>query len=98
MTNSIALLATQSSEMTMSSLEIAALTGKEHKNVLRDIRAMLEELEIGVLSFEHSYLSEQKKQMPCFNLPKRECMILVSKYSIKRRGAIIARWHTRDDT
>ena len=97
MTNSIAFLATQSSEMTMSSLEIAALTGKEHKNVLRDIRAMFEELEIGVLSFEHSYLSEQKKQMPCFNLPKRECMILVSGYSIKLRAAIIDRWQELED-
>ena len=32
--------------LTMSSLEISKLTGKEHKNVLADIRAMLEGLEI----------------------------------------------------
>ena len=31
--------------VTMSSLEIAELTGKEHKNVLRDIRFMLAELQ-----------------------------------------------------
>ena len=31
-------------QLTMSSLEIAELTGKEHKNVIRDIRVMLDEL------------------------------------------------------
>ena len=97
MTNSIALLATQSSEMTMSSLEIAKLTGKEHKNVLRDIRTMLEELEIDQLRFERSYLSAQNKQMPCFNLPKHECMVLVTGYSIKLRSAVLRRWQELED-
>ena len=78
--------------MTMSSLEIAKLTGKEHFNVLVDIRKMLEELELGDLKFQDTYLSAQKKQMPCFNLPKRECFILVSGYNLKLRAAIIDRW------
>ena len=56
MNTQIAILASQSTEMSMSSLEIAKLTGKEHKNVLRDIRTMLEELEIDQLRFERSYL------------------------------------------
>ena len=92
MKTSIALMASQSSEMTMSSLEIAKLTGKEHFNVLVDIRKMLEELELGDLKFQDTYLSAQKKQMPCFNLPKRECFILVSGYNLKLRAAIIDRW------
>ena len=57
-------IATLDNILTMSSVEIAELTGKEHKNVLRDIRKMLEELELGELSFERSYLSAQNKQMP----------------------------------
>ena len=73
MTNSIALLATQSSEMTMSSLEIAKLTGKDHKNVLADIRKMLNELEITELSFQLSYKDSTGRSLPCFNLPKHEC-------------------------
>ncbi|QGU72595.1 hypothetical protein CUC34_17880 [Shigella flexneri] len=33
--------------VSMTSVEIAELTGKEHRNVLRDIRKMLEELNAG---------------------------------------------------
>ena len=97
MTNSIALLATQSSEMTMSSLEIAKLTGKEHYNVLRDIRNMLEELEINALSFEGVYSDAKKEQRKCFNLPKHECMVLVTGYSIKLRSAVLLRWQELED-
>ena len=53
---------------------------------------MLEELELGASKFGDTYLSAQNKQMPCFNLPKRECFILVSGYNIKLRAAIIDRW------
>ena len=55
MTNSISLLATQPAEMTMSSLEIAALTGKRHDNVMADIRNMLEELGLATPEFSGVY-------------------------------------------
>ena len=35
----------------MSSLEIAELTGKEHRNVMSDIRKMLDELNIDAAMF-----------------------------------------------
>lgn len=92
MNNSITILASQSAEMTMSSLDIAKLTGKEHRNVLRDIRTMLEELEIGALKFEQSYLDAQNKPQPMFVLPEEECMILVSGYSTKLRQIIVKEW------
>ena len=97
MTNSIALLATQSSEMTMSSLEIAKLTGKEHYNVLRDIRNMLEELDLKPLSFEGLVKMPSGQTSTTFNLPKRECMVLVTGYSIKLRAAVIDRWQELED-
>ena len=97
MTNSIAFLATQSSEMTMSSLEIAKLTGKEHYNVLRDIRNMLEELDLKPLSFEGLVKMPSGQTSTTFNLPKHECMVLVTGYSIKLRSAVLRRWQELED-
>lgn len=77
--------------LTMSSLEIAELTSKEHKNVLADIRNMLEQL--GILAAEFSAVRIVRgKEYEIFNLPKRECLILVSGYSATLRAKIIDRW------
>lgn len=79
----------------MSSLEIAELTGKEHRGVLRDIRNLLSELhgEGGMHSFEHTHTNPQNGQIyPIFNLPKRESLILVSGYNVQMRARIIDRW------
>ena len=46
--------------LTMSSLEIAKLTDKEHFHVLRDIERILEEVGIRASIFLGSYLSKQK--------------------------------------
>ena len=75
---------------TMSSLEIAQLTGKEHRNVLRDIRTMLEELysEKGIPNFGDTYLNEQNGQKyPVFNLPKQECLTLLHGYKFMSNEA-----------
>lgn len=80
--------------ITMSSREIAELTGKRHDHVMRDIRAMLVDLhgENGLPNFGASYINEQNKEQPCFNLPKRESLILVSGYNVHMRATIIDRW------
>ena len=78
--------------LTMSSLEISKLTGKDHKNVLRDIREMLEGLEIDTAQFSAVYKADNKQMYEKFDLPKRECFILVSGYNLKLRAAIIDRW------
>ena len=75
-----------------ANLMVPQLTGKPHDNVLQDIRRIIEEVGIGELRFESSYLSEQNKSLPCFNLPRLECDLVVSGYSAKYRLAIIDRW------
>ena len=77
---------------TMSSLEIAKLTNKRHDNVMSDIRAMLESLEIQSTEFSGDYKDSKGRTYSCFNLPKRETLILVSGYNVVLRAAIIDRW------
>ena len=83
-----------SNSATMSSVEISKLTGKEHRNVLADIRTMFLALygDAGYAEFSAVYKNQQGMEFPCFNLPKREALILTSGYSIKQRAAIIDRW------
>ena len=78
---------------TMSSLQIAEITGKEHRNVTRDIRKTLEQAEIDPLKFEHTTYDLFGRPQKCYNLPRFECDLVVSGYSVKYRAAIIRRWH-----
>ena len=77
---------------TMSSREIAELTGKDHKNVLADIREILDTLLINCADFSAQYKDASGKMNPMFVLPKRETLILVSGYSVAMRAKIIDRW------
>jgi len=77
---------------TMSSFEIAELTNKRHDNVMVDIRKMLEELKLAAPEFSGTQNYGNNNTREIFNLPKRECDILISGYEIKYRAAIIDRW------
>ena len=81
-----------SEPLTMSSREIAELTGKRHDNVVRDIRTMLEALEKDVLSFEAIYKDAYGREQQQFLLPKDLTLTLVTGYDVKRRHAINVRW------
>jgi len=80
-----------SDNLTMSSREIAELTGKRHADVLRDIRAMFKELEIGERKFASSYFDSQDKERPVINLNHDLTMTLITGYSIKLRHAVVER-------
>ena len=76
----------------MSSLEIAELTGTEHRHVLDKIRSTLEECGIEPAEFSAGYKAGNGQIQPCFNLPRRECDLIIAGYSAKYRLAIIDRW------
>ena len=69
--------------VTMTSLEIAELTWKNHSDVLRDIRNMLTRLELGQSIFAESYKNSQNKDQPMFRLDKRRVQILIMGYEPK---------------
>lgn len=77
---------------TMSSLEIAELTTKEHRNVVVDILKMLDDLGSQGADFSAPYKMPSGQSTTIYNLPKRECLILVSGYNLKLRAGIIDRW------
>lgn len=81
-------------EQTITSLEVAELTGKEHKNIIRDIRYILSQLEDGAgLNFELSeYKDSTGRTLPCYRLTKEGCLCLVSGYDANLRMKIINRW------
>lgn len=78
---------------TMSSLQIAEITGKPHRNVTGDIARILVEAGIDAQGFLHTYRDSQNREQPCYHLPRFECDLVVSGYSVQYRAAIIRRWH-----
>lgn len=78
--------------VTMSSREIAELTGKRHDNVVRDIEKMLAENQIDRLKFEGVYLDAKGEQRKCYNLPKDLTITLVAGYRSDLRLKIVRRW------
>ncbi|OCG62450.1 hypothetical protein A9G48_08540 [Gilliamella sp. wkB18] len=87
----------QNKVLTMSSREIAELTNKEHRNVKRDIKNMLEQLNISVLSFEQTYKDVQNKQQVEYLLPKKYIECLLTGYSIPLRMKVIDRMHELEE-
>ena len=76
----------------MSSVEVSELTSREHKNVMRDIRDLLDQ-GVSQLNFElTSYRDKQGKERPCYKLTKKGSLILASGYNAVLREKIIDRW------
>lgn len=84
--------ATINAKETISSLEIAELTGKQHSHLLRDIRQLLDQ-GIDASNFGLVEYSDAKGEMrPCYNITKKGCLILASGYNPLLREKIINRW------
>ena len=93
--NSSVVLAAQSSDMgakEMSSLEIAELTGKQHSNVMRDIRTLLDQ-GVNQINFELvDYIDKKGEKRSMYKLTKKGSLILASGYNAVLREKIIDRW------
>lgn len=77
--------------VTMSSREIAELTEKRHADVMRDVRVMLADLEIGESKFAFTYTDSQNKDRPEFRLDRDLTETLLLGYSAPLRLKVIRR-------
>lgn len=88
-------ISTQTTQ-TMLSTEIATLTSKEHKNVLRDIREVIEQLGDGsILSSgfkSTTYVAGNGKNEVCYRLDYEATMIIMTGYDVTARAKVIKRW------
>jgi anti-repressor protein len=79
---------------TISSKVIAEITGKQHSNVMQDVRNLLDQLgdEKGGLTFQlSSYFGDNGKQNAMYELTKKEALLLASGYNAILRLKIIDR-------
>ena len=82
----------------MTSLEIAELTGKQHKDLMKAIRnmepawekvhgrkfaLMFREVKIGNGAVRHD---------PCYQLTKTECLYIATKFNDEARAKLVLRW------
>lgn len=81
-------------EETMSSLEIAQLTSKMHKHVLESIRAMEPAwVKIAGTKFRlGTYQDKNNQSRPCYELTKRECLYVATKFNDEARAKLVLRW------
>ena len=81
-------------QQTMTSLEIAELTGKQHKNVMQAIRNMEPAWEkVNGLKFQLVEYRDQKGELrPCYQLTKTECLYIATKFNDEARAKLVLRW------
>lgn len=82
-----------STVQTMSSKEIADLTGKEHFHVKRDIEVMLSQLNLDPSNFGCIFLDSMNREQKGYALDKELSICLVSGYNVQLRMSIIKRWN-----
>lgn len=81
-------------KQTMSSLEIAELTERNHRDVMRSIREMEPAWEkVSGRKFALAeYADAQGKQRPCYELTKTECLYVATKFNDEARAKLVKRW------
>lgn len=87
-------------EQTLDSREVAEMVGKEHKNLMRDVRSYVDEL--GQLKIEPSdffkentYQNSQNKTMPCYDITKKGCEFIAHKLTGIKGTEFTARYINR---
>ncbi len=82
---------------TITSLEIAELTGKQHNHLMRDIRKMeiawekVQESKFGLSSRTYQLPNGGTKEVPCYVLTKTECLYIATNFNDEARAKLVLR-------
>lgn len=94
-------ITSKDSLQTMSSIEISKLTGKLHKNVIRDCENLIQEYQkmfdllgsdLSSIIKTSTYKDLNNIDRPCYELSKQATLDLMTGYSLPLRHAINKRW------
>lgn len=78
---------------TMTSREIASLTGKKHMHVMRDCRMMFSALGIESAGYIQNWIDPQNsRSYEEFALTRELTMTLITGYNVPLRHAVVTRW------
>ena len=79
---------------TMTSLQIAELTGKPHYDLLKSIREQeIAWVKVGKGKFSlTSYTDGSNRQSPMYELNRSECLYIATKFNDESRAKLIIRW------
>ena len=86
-------------EQRMTSMEIAELTGKQHKDVLKAIRNMEPAwLKVNGRNFALVEYQDKKGELrPCYLLSKTECLYIATKFNDEARARLVLRWQQLEE-
>lgn len=84
--------------LTMTSREIAEVTGKRHPDVKRDIETMMEQLQEDVSKFARIYLDTMNRRQAEYVLDREYTECLVTGYSALLRMKVIKRMHELEES
>lgn len=84
----------------LTSMEVSNMVGKEHNKLMRDIRRYINQLgeaKIGHSDFfqESTYISEQNKELPCFNITRKGCEFIANKLTGQKGTEFTAKYVNR---
>ena len=90
---------TINTDKTITSMEVAEMVGKEHKNILRDIGSYISELSQLKIEpsnfFQESKREVRGKKYPCYNVTKKGCEFIAHKLTGIKGTAFTARYINR---
>ena len=94
-------------QKTITSIEVAEMIGKEHSNLLKDIRRYIEQsaevkINLGEFFKESSYQDANNQKRPCFDVTIKGCEFIANKLTgpkgIEFTAKYINKFHDMEET